>query len=67
MIASVPTRSRPPGNVPPSAPARPRHAAAAGGAPARPVDTALAVFRARFDRLGRDDAGQRGFFLNLLL
>lgn len=32
-----------------------------------PANAALDAFRARFDRVARDAAGQRGFFLNLLL
>jgi hypothetical protein len=35
--------------------------------PPSATEAALNLFRARFDRVIRDDAGQRGFFLNLLL
>lgn len=35
--------------------------------PPSATEAAINLFRARFDRVIRDDAGQRGFFLNLLL
>ena len=67
MIVTIPPRGRTPENVPTAAAARPGRTASAASAPMRPVDAALATFRARFDGLGRDEAGPRGFFLNLLL
>ncbi len=59
---------RGPGHTPTTAVPRlpPSGREPASGSPSA-VDLALGGFRARFDRLSRDDAGRPGFFLNLLL